>query len=300
MNFRQLEVFVSIVKHHSFSKAAEELYLTQPTVSAHISALEQEMGVQLIVRSTKAVYPSPAGAILYEYANNLLMMRDRTYYAMKNFPDMLTTTLEMAASTVPAEYVLPRLIAEFNEQYPQVLFSIHEADSENVIRKVITDEVILGFTGTTLEDDKCEFTQIAKDRLVIVAPNVEEYRSLPKDNFPTEILSTAPMILRMLGSGTRKEADSYLINCGLNPQDLRVVAYFDSIESIKQAVRCGMGISIMSEISVAELEQQGEVLVFRNENPFMHRYLYCVHRKNKQLPPSAELFVKFLKEACNS
>ena len=71
MNFRQLEVFVSIVKFHSFSKAAEELYLTQPTVSAHISALEEEMGVQLIVRSTKAVYPSAAGAVLYEYANNL-------------------------------------------------------------------------------------------------------------------------------------------------------------------------------------------------------------------------------------
>lgn len=297
MNFRQLEVFVSIVKFHSFSKAAEELYLTQPTVSAHISALEEEMGVQLIVRSTKAVYPSPAGAILYEYANNLLMMRDRTYYAMKNYPDMLTTTLEMAASTVPAEYVLPGLIAEFNRQYPQVLFSIREADSEHVIRKVITDEVMLGFTGTTLDDDKCEFTQIAEDRLVIVAPNNEEYRALPKDGFPTETLRTAPIILRMLGSGTRKEADSYLINCGLNPSELHTVAYFDSIESIKQGVRCGMGISIMSEISVADLENQGEVLIFRNENPFMHRHLYCVYKKSRQLPPSAELFVKFLKEA---
>lgn len=298
MNFRQLEVFVSIVKFHSFSKAAEELYLTQPTVSAHISALEEEMGVQLIVRSTKAVYPSPAGAILYEYANNLLMMRDRTYYAMKNYPEMLTTTLEVAASTVPAEYVLPRLIAQFGNQYPQVIFSVHEADSEHVIRKLITDEVMLGFTGTTLDDDKCDFTEIAQDRLVIVAPNNDMYRNLPRDDFPTEVLHTAPIILRMLGSGTRKESDAYLINCGLNPSDLHVVAYFDSIESIKQAVSCGMGISIMSEISVADLEKQDKALVFRNENPFMHRHLYCVYRKGRQLPPTAELFVKYLREAC--
>lgn len=298
MNFRQLEVFVSIVKFHSFSKAAEELYLTQPTVSAHISALEEEMGVQLIVRSTKAVYPSPAGAILYEYANNLLMMRDRTYFAMKNFPQMLTTTLEVAASSVPAEYVLPRLIAEFGKQYPQVLFSVFEADSEHVIRKVLTDEVMLGFTGTTLDDDKCEFIEIAKDRLVIVAPNTDLYRGLPRDDFPTSILQNAPFILRMLGSGTRKESDAYLINCGLNPSELHAVAYFGSIESIKQAVMSGMGISIMSEISVLDLESQGKVLVFRNENPFMHRHLYCVHKKNRELPPSAELFVKFLRESC--
>ena len=297
MNFRQLEVFVSIVKFHSFSKAAEELYLTQPTVSAHISTLEEEMGVQLIMRSTKAVYPSAAGAILYEYANNLLMMRDRTYYAMKNYPSMLTTTLDMAASTVPAEYVLPPLIASFNQQHPQVLFSVNEADSESVIRKVITDEVVLGFTGSAMYDDKCEFTEIARDRLVIVTPNSDEYRDLPKDDFPIESLRTSPFILRMLGSGTRKESDSYLINCGLNPTDLHAVAYFGSIESIKQALRAGMGISIMSEISVAELEEQGKVLVFRNENPFMHRHLYCVRKKGGQLPPAAELFVKYLKDA---
>ena len=298
MNFRQLEVFVSIVKFHSFSKAAEELYLTQPTVSAHISALEEEMGVQLIVRSTKAVYPSAAGAVLYEYANNLLMMRDRTYYAMKNYPEMLTSTLEIAASTVPAEYILPKLIHDFSQQYPQVLFSMQETDSGQVIRRVLTDEVMLGFTGTTMDDDKCQFQEIAKDRLVIVTPCTEEYQHYPKDAFPEDALRTAPFLQRMLGSGTRKESDAYLINCGVNPADLHTVAYFDSIESIKRAIEQGMGIAIMSEISVLDMEQQKKVLVFRNENPFMHRRLYCVYRKERQLSPTAELFVKYLKDTC--
>ena len=299
MNFRQLEVFVSIVKFHSFSKAAEDLYLTQPTVSAHISALEEEMGVQLIIRSTKAVYPSAAGAVLYEYANNLLMMRDRTYYAMKHFPEMLTTTLELAASTVPAEYVLPKLMHNFSQQYPHILFSVREADSGQVIRRVVTDEAVLGFTGTTLEEEKCKFVEIAKDRLVIATPNTEAYQALPRDNFPVESLKTAPFLLRMLGSGTRKESDSYLINCGVSPEDLHTVAYFDSLEGIKQAIACGMGISIISEISVLDMEQQGKVLVFRNENPFMHRKLFCVYRKDRQLPPAAELFLKHLQDTCH-
>lgn len=89
----------------------------------------------------------------------------------------------------------------------------------------------------------------------------------------------------MLGSGTRKESDAYLINCGVNPADLHTVAYFDSIESIKRAIEQGMGIAIMSEISVLDTEQQKKVLVFRNENPFMHRRLYCVYRKERQLSP---------------
>lgn len=296
MNFRQLEVFVAIVNFHSFSKAAEELYLTQPTVSAHISALEEEMGVQLIVRSTKAVYPSAAGTVLYEYANNLLQMRDRTYFAMKHYPQMLVSTLEVAASSVPAEYVLPGLIARFCKQFPQVLFSVREADSEGVVHKVLADEAALGFTGTAPGGGKCECIEIAKDRLVIVAPNADPYRSLPKDHFPAETLKTAPVLLRLPGSGTRKESDAYLINCGLNPAELHAAAYFDSIESIKQAVAGGMGVSIMSEISVMDLEKQGKALVFRNENPFMRRSLYCVYRKEKQLPPAAELFMKFLRD----
>ncbi len=102
----------------------------------------------------------------------------------------------------------------------------------------------------------------------------------------------------MLGSGTRKESDAYLINCGVNPADLHTVAYFDSIESIKRAIEQGMGIAIMSEISVLDTEQQKKVLVFRNENPFMHRRLYCVYRKERQLSPTAELFVKYLKDTC--
>ena len=113
-----------------------------------------------------------------------------------------------------------------------------------------------------------------------------------------DALRTAPFLQRMLGSGTRKESDAYLINCGVNPADLHTVAYFDSIESIKRAIEQGMGIAIMSEISVLDTEQQKKVLVFRNENPFMHRRLYCVYRKERQLSPTAELFVKYLKDTC--
>ncbi|MDR0841717.1 MAG: LysR family transcriptional regulator [Christensenellaceae bacterium] len=297
MNFRQLEIFVTILRCHSFSKAAEELYLTQPTVSAHIGALEQELGTQLIVRSTKAVSPTAAGTVLCEYANALLDLRSRADAALHSYPNTLCATLDIAASTVPAEYVLPQHIAAFCKQHTQVRFAMHEMDSARVVRQVAAGEAVLGFCGSMEEGGNCTFTPIGEDRLVIVTPNRAPYSELPGDDFPTALLRTEPFLLRLPGSGTRREADAYLIHCGIAPGELHTIAYFDSIASIKQGIVQGMGISILSELSALDIAAAGSALLFRNESPFLHRSLYCVQRSGNSLPPAAELFVKYLQGA---
>ena len=176
-----------------------------------------------------------------------------------------------------------------------MVFSVREANSVQVVDCLFSNECELGFTGTLINQEKCICECIHSDQLVIVTPNSEEYRSLPRDAFPNELLQSAPFLLRMPGSGTRKEADSFLINCGISPSDLHVVAYLDSIESIKQCILQGVGISILSEIAVKPLEEQGLVCVFRNDNRFMHRKLYCIYRSDKTLSPVSELFLKHLK-----
>ncbi len=295
MNFRQLEVLVSVIRHSSFSKAAEELFLTQPTVSTHIGSLEEELGVQLVTRGRKTIHPTRAGAVFYEYANGLLKMRDNVLDSMKHYPDLLTSTIEVAASTVPAEYVLPRAVAAFRRDYPSVRFSIRESNSEQVLARLLANEVELGFTGTESRTEKCRFEQIGTDRLVIITPDCEPYRAAVPDQFPAELLETSPFLLRAPGSATQKEADSFLINMGIAPQNLHVAAFMDSIFAIKQSVRNGMGIAILSEIAVKDMEKRGEILVFRNENPFMHRNLYCVYREDVPLSPPGELFLNFIK-----
>lgn len=295
MNFRQLEVLVSVIRHSSFSKAADELFLTQPTVSTHIGTLEEELGVQLVTRGHKTVYPTQAGTVLYEYANGLLRMRDNVLDSMKHYPDVLSSTLELAASTLPAEYILPSFLAEFRKLYPNVRFSIRESNSEQALARILSNEVELGFAGTELRNEKCKFEEICSDRLVIVTPAAEPYTKVSPDEFPRELLQNAPFILRTSGSATQMEADSFLVNMGIAPQNLHVAAYMESIEAIKQSVRQGLGIAILSEIAVKELEERGEILVFRNENPFMHRKLYCVYRGDKPLSPAADLFLNFIR-----
>ncbi len=295
MNFRQLEAFVFVVQYRSFSKAAEELYLSQPTVSTHISSLEEELGVQLITRSSKVVTPTCAGMVFYEYAHNLLQLRSQAIQSMQRYPELLQSALEIASSSVPAEYLLPGAMAAFHKTYPQVLFSVRESGSERVVQQLLTGEVELGFTGTLIHHENCLFEPLVSDNLVIVTPNTPEFQKLPRNQFPSELLRTSPFLLRMAGSGTRKEADSFLINNGISPAELTVCAYLDSMESIKQGILNGMGISILSEIAVQNLEQQGRVLVFRSENRFMHRKLYCVSRNDKPLSPVAELFLNYMK-----
>lgn len=215
MNFRQLEVLVCVIRHRSFSKAAEELFLTQPTVSTHISTLEEELGIELVSRSHKAVTPTHAGTVFYEYANGLLQMRDNVLDCMKHYPDLMNSLLELAASTVPAEYLLPPAIADFRLVYPGIRFVIRESNSEQVLPRILANEVELGFAGANLRNEKCHFEEICSDRLVIVMPHAEPY--LSAGDSLRELLQSSPFILRASGSATQKEADAFLINMGISP-----------------------------------------------------------------------------------
>ena len=133
MDFKQLEAFVYVVKLKSFSKAAQRIYLTQPTISAHINSLEKELDTKLIERGTKYVYPTKPGSILYQYAVKMLNLRDDACCSVKNYNKELKGSLTICASTVPSQYILPKIISAFREEYPNVTFNIQRQDSEQVV-----------------------------------------------------------------------------------------------------------------------------------------------------------------------
>ena len=116
MDFKQLEAFVYVVKLKSFSKAAQRIYLTQPTISAHINSLEKELDTKLIERGTKYVYPTKPGSILYQYAVKMLNLREDAVCSVKNYNKELKGTLTICASTVPSQNILPKVIAAFREE----------------------------------------------------------------------------------------------------------------------------------------------------------------------------------------
>lgn len=290
MNFVQLEAFVAVIRHRSFSKAADAIYLSQPTISSHIRSLESELGVQLLIRSTKEIYPSTTGRIFYNHATELLALRDRALNEVRSYSSSVQGTLEIAASTVPSQYVLPKVLAKLSQKHPDLFFSVKQYDSVHVIQKVINMDVEIGVSGTHFDKSACVFEPFCNDRLAIITPNTELYRDMQGKISKNAIMSS-PFIAREPGSGTRKEYEDFLKDIGIEPKQMHTVAQMQGTESVKQAVKNGLGIAIISKIAARDLIDSGEVLSFDYVSEKLNRNLYFVYLKNRHLSPTAEAFM---------
>lgn len=292
MHFKQLEAFVAVLRYGSFSKAAEALYLSQPTVSAHVSALENELGAKLIIRSTKTAYPSAAGKVFQQYAQEILRLCDKAVVELRHFSDEIGGDLPLAASTVPAQYLLPPFLRHLHDKYPKLFFDIRQYDSGEVVRQVLADQVEIGISGTVIDKSGCMFEPFCQDRLVIITPNQPPYTDYAEagGQISAEAIKAAPFVLRERDSGTRKESQAFLASIGINPRELKTIAQLQSTESVKQAVKNGLGISIVSQRAVADECAMGLLLAFDYASPFLNREFYLVRHRGRPLSPIAEAF----------
>ena len=282
MDMKQLEVFTAVVENNSFSRAAQCLHLTQPTVSAHIAALERELQVKLIVRTTKALYPSDAGRLLYRYAKQLLNLREEAQEAFRAYREEMAGTVTLAASTIPGQYFLPRLLQDFRDKYPDIRFELRTVE--------------IGFCGTLADSPKCVFQEFARDRLVIITPNTEKYRRFQRTGFPIRQITEESFISREKGSGTRKETELFLREMGVDVSRLQVTMEVHSTDSIRRMVAQGLGIAVMSRAASAADCQAHRLLAFDFDSVSLRRKLYLVRQKNGILSPVAQAFYDFAKE----
>lgn len=297
MNLKQLEAFAQVAEGGSFSKAAKKLYLTQPTISAHVAALEKELNVRLFVRNTKEVSLSEDGKDLYKYARQMVDLEKKIDERFGTREEGGKHCITIAASTIPAQYLLPKVLMRFNEKYPEEQLKIMETDSAKVVTQIVEHMVDVGFTGTVLEKKHCKYMPFYKDELVIITPNTEKYQKL-KDHMTDDIswLLEEHVILREEGSGTRKEAEKQLKQAGVDLSDLDIIASIENQETIKKSVRQGMGISILSKLATADEAEAGYVLAFPIPKADKGRDINLVYNKNYQLSRSAERFIKVVKE----
>jgi DNA-binding transcriptional LysR family regulator len=293
MQIKQLEVLEQVARLHSFSRAADALYLTQPTVSAHLAGLEQELGAQLVVRSTKQLRLTPAGEIMARYAGEILGLCRQAQQEVQLACSRVAGTLSVAASTVPSQYLLPRALPALGERYPQVFFQIRQGDSDQVAGWMLEGGADLGIVGSPVRRPGLVCTPFLTERLAIVTPNTPEYRAL-NGTMPLEVLRAAPFLVREPGSGTRKRAEAFLRDIGLEPQHLHTAAQLDSTESILQGVRHGLGISILSGIAAADAAAAGHVLAFDYDSPALERQFYLLYHKTRPLSPAAAMLLEEL------
>lgn len=296
MNLKQLEAFVEVAEGGSFSKAAKNLYLTQPTISAHVASLEKELEVRLFVRNTKEVSLSAEGQTLYKYASQMVDLEKRIEEEFGERRKLGRQCITIAASTIPSQYLLPRIMTRFNEKYPGEQIKLLEADSARVVNQVVEHMVDIGFTGTVLEKKHCKYIPFYKDELVIITPNTEEYRERTRKPEDISWVLEEPVIMREEGSGTRKEAEKQLRGAGVRPEQLNVIASIENQETIKKSVCRGMGISILSKLAAIDKIDDGSVIAFAIPGADRGRNINVVYNKNNQLSVSAERFLKVVQE----
>lgn len=294
MNLKQLEAFVQVSESGSFSKAAKELFLTQPTISAHISSLEKELNVRLFIRNTKEVSLSDDGKDLYRYAKQITdlekAIEERFYMDSDDGKHFIT----IAASTIPAQYLLPKILMCYRERYPKEQIKIMETDSSEVVTQVVVHMVDVGFTGTVLEKKHCKYIPFYKDELAVITPDTPEYRILKEQNRDDiDWIKRKPLILREEGSGTRKEAEKQLKSAGISMETLDIVASIANQETIKKSVKQGMGITVLSRLAA---EDEDGLLIFPIPGADEGRDINLVYNKNYQMTRSADRFIRIVKE----
>ena len=297
MEFKQLEAFVAVVDYGSFSEAARKLYLTQPTISAHVRSLEEELHTKLIIRTTKKTTITTKGYQLYDSAVRMLEIRNNL---LENFTGVQKHMIDLAASTIPSSYLLPEILAAYGKTHPDTYFHSIQTDSAESINRVLDGTVDLALVGQNTRDESCVFLPFCYDELVLATPVTDRYLSLyshlPDEPVSFRDFAKDPIIIREKGSGTKKEMDLFLEKNGIIPGNLNVVARMNDLESIKKSIVNGLGISILSSRSVTDLQKTKQILVFPLGEPTHKRSFYIVYSKNRILKPHVRQFIRFVQD----
>jgi len=292
MDFKQLEAFVAIAKHKSFSKAADSLYITQPTISTHIKNLEYELNATLINRSSKKIHLTDAGTILHKYAVDILNKRDYAIYSLNDYKGKIEGLLEISASSVPEEHLLPKMLISFNEIFPDVRYKISKYDSGLILKKIIQGEINFGIVGSKADYGNLEYLKIMSDEIILVAPPKNIYSSLGE--ISPDDLKAFNLILREKGSGTRKTLEYALSKNGISLSDLSVSALIENNRTIVQLLKKDMGLSFLSKNVVARDLEDGSVIRIPIKGMDIKRDFYFVYNKTMALSPLAEAFKNFV------
>ena len=289
MEFRQLEVFVRVAETKSFSKAAEILYLSQPTVSAHVTTLEKELGKTLITRSTKRFELTAEGKKLLDYARSILSIKNRI---IESFEEE-DFTVHLGASTIPCTYVLPDLMVMYKSQNPDVRYRVHHGDSQQIINQISEGILDLGFIGKKVDSHDLFCEVFGSDKLVIITPATPYYRGLIERKVSVKRILTEPYISREDGSGTTVETQQLLELHGIESAQLNIVATVNNQAAILNMVSSGLGISIVSSHVAEHLANNQKVCLYTLPEDYT-RNLYMVYPKKRYHNVQTKRFIDFL------
>jgi len=287
---RRLQVFYTVAKQLSFTKAAEQLFMTQPAVTFQVKQLEETFNARLFERSHGKIALTPAGKLVMDYAGKILGLSEEMEKRVAELSGAMGGPLLLGASTTIAEFILPQILGEFKAQYPQVRAHLTVANSETIVNRVADHSLDLGLIESPTNLPTVHIEVVCEDELVLIcAPGHKFAKS--KSATPQQIVGE-PYVSREVGSGTRDFSDNYLRECKVAPEDLNIVMELGSPVAIKGVVETGLGVSIVSRAMVAK-EIKLRVLVAVPLEPRLIRTLSLVYPREKFRSKLITTFVEF-------
>ena len=292
MEFRQLESFCAVVRYQSFTKAAEKLYISQPTISTHIRMLEQEFNSRLIIRTTKNIEITPHGKELFACAQKIFTLKNDL---IQKWSEENKKIIRIGASTIPADYILPEVLPLFCQKYPDIQLHIHQNDSGNILQSILNGKFTIGMVGMKSFEKELDFVPFFHDEIVMITPKQEKFLHFAQKIFNQDdlisLLKKETIILREQGSGSKKRLESYFEQINLSEKSLNIIARLNDQESIKKLVASGLGISFISAKAITDADN---LLTMKLPENNLTRSLYFAYHKDYILKEHISSFIKFV------
>jgi DNA-binding transcriptional LysR family regulator len=291
MDIRDLQVFLAVSTRLNFTRAGEDVHLSQPSVSVRMRQLEEELGVKLFEQLGKRVALTEAGQLLVPYAIRVIAAMSDARDAIDGLQGLERGALRIGASTTPGMYVIPRTIAHFKRRYPKIEVHLAVKDTRQIEEGVIRNEFDFGFVGGHLAGDEVDVLPWITDEIILIVPL--GHRLAGKRSVTPQDLSSEKFIFREQGSATRAVVATHLRKCHI---EVAGVMEIENPESVKKAVQNGLGIAFISAFA-AETDLKAKTLVaVEIGNLKIRRELKIVYRRDKHLSRAAQTFIEMARK----
>jgi len=290
MDLDQLRTFIEVARLRSFSRAAEKVLRSQPTVSAQVRQLEQEYGQKFLDRTAKSVRLTPAGEMMLEYAKQMLALRSKSLEALSDCDSHPAGTLSIGANEGTFLYVLPQVFAKFHKKYPAVRISVYRNFSYKVIEKVEDGLIDLAVVTLPVKSPALEVVSIFREPLMLMVSSANPLAG--RKSVSLAELAQQPIVMPKTGS-IRKMIEKHLRP---HREHLCITMELSSVVMIKRFVGAGFGVSLICSTFARDNVQRGEVKLLKIEGLDLWRELGLVYRKQRSLPRSASAFMELAKK----
>ena len=294
---RRLQVFQTVARLLSFTKAAEELHMTQPAVTFQVRQLEEQFNTRLFDRTHNRISLTDAGKRVHECAERIFELYAEMDNSVRELTGDISGVLILGASTTIAEYMLPVLLGDFKLKYPDITIRLKVANTDGIVSQVENNTIDLGVVEASVNNKNLVVEKCRTDHLVLIVPPGHELAK--EEVVPIKRVADYPFICREEGSGTREVMIESMHDAGVSTSDLNIVMELGSLEAIKGAVESGMGVSILSNATIQKELKLGTLAAVQIDPPIDRPFSF-VHQKQKFRVRAMDELLSFARNYCRS